>query len=343
MDEKTLHDIREIFNDYVNETDYSKLVDILNKLIKDSKETLCIVTRKKNGASLTHDGERYFSIRSNDINTNLIHFGIIKRMNGEKVPAIIVSNNNYFFNILPSESVVYLASNRFVGKRGLIINDTTINKIFDIMVQEILQYHKHKIFYSYFEGYRNDILRKVPLNKDKREDAGIRKEGGNINKHVGEENDGSEMETERVVLAYIFALVGIVVGIYGFFSIKFGLIPLGVLFVMIGAFIMPKTYLDKEEKEANERKQTMDLLLGRNVESPSAINQDVVSGYKKVIKRGELECPFCHKIIKPKLIKKGGVIESTIKGGIFLPWGVKNIMKKDSYYCPECSMKISER
>lgn len=343
MDKQTIQDIREIFIDYVNEAEFYKLVSFLSKLIKDSKETLYIITRKKNGVSLSHDGERYFSIRSNDVNNNLMHFGIVKRINGEKVPSIIVSNNNYFFNILASKNIVYFSSNSFVGKRGVIINRTTINKIFDIMVQEILQNHKHKFFNSYFEGYRKDILRKYPLNKEKREDTGIRKAGENINNHVGNDDDGSEIETERVVLGYIFTFGGIAVGIYGFFSTNFGLILLGLLLVFIGALIVPQRYLDKKEKEENERKQTEDFLLGRNIESTSWLNQDVVTGYKKVIKKGELECPFCHKIVKPKLVKRGGVIESTIKGGIFLLWGVKNIFKKDAYYCPECSMKISDR
>lgn len=55
-----------------------------------------------------------------------------------------------------------------------------------------------------------------------------------------------------------------------------------------------------------------------------------------------IQCPYCHNSIVPTLRHQGGVAKSTMKGAIFLPWGIKEILKKDAYYCPKCSMKISE-
>jgi uncharacterized membrane protein len=59
-------------------------------------------------------------------------------------------------------------------------------------------------------------------------------------------------------------------------------------------------------------------------------------------KESGIECPFCHNKVRAELKKQGGLIMSTMKGAIFLPWGVKEILKKDAYYCPNCKMKISE-
>ena len=136
-------DIKAIFVEYLDEEQIAAIISILNEILDDANGSLALNTRNKNGNRLKYQGKYYFTVTRVKDRKNIIYFGVIERFSGEQVPAIILSDNNPFLKKIPGENIVHIAVAKYVGKKGIVLHNPTIDILHDIIVQEAARYVPH--------------------------------------------------------------------------------------------------------------------------------------------------------------------------------------------------------
>jgi len=88
--------------------------------------------------------------------------GIVTRYSGDKVPAVILSDNNPFLKVLSGENIVPISSSRYVGKKGLIINNHTINAVYYSIVHEVVRHIYRDVGDVNIIKYHQELEKKYP-------------------------------------------------------------------------------------------------------------------------------------------------------------------------------------
>lgn len=162
MNDKIKKDIKDIFIEYLDEELITSIISDIERILVDSEGAVDITTRNKNDKKLKYQGDYYFTLKRKKNNKNILYGGIVTRFSGDKVPAVILSDNNPLLNMLSGENIVPIASSRYAGKKGLVINNHTINAVYDSIVHDAVRHIHRDVGDVNSIKYHQELEKKYP-------------------------------------------------------------------------------------------------------------------------------------------------------------------------------------
>jgi len=162
MTDKIKKDIKDIFIEYLDDDRIASIISDIERIVVDSEGAIVITTRNKNDNRLKYQGDYYFTLKRKKNDKNILYGAIVTRFSGDKVPAVILSDNNPFLKVLSGENIVPIASSRYVGKKGLIINNHTINAVYDSIVHEVVRHIHRDVGDVNIIKYHQELEKKYP-------------------------------------------------------------------------------------------------------------------------------------------------------------------------------------